>query len=275
MYLRRLLVFLGFLLAASLLFLAILPQKQRFMNAIGNAVRYQDSPLLNSIHTAWVREYYARQAPERIALLNNMRNPLNFASIYNVIVPEARCPDLVRVGRVSDGGKYVCNPKAFPTGNCSIYSFGLNNEVSFDVEIQQMTGCQLYGYDSVSSQRRPYNAIYETGEALCLGKCDSRGVGSVLFNTSLAMNINSFEQPTTQIERVRLKRRGSIPVLIIIFFVCASTSSYDEEEVEAFYMDLEKFYRVSMYPSRSLSEILTLRLDPEERLKNVTLGPTV
>uniref|UniRef100_A0A0K0DH81 Endonuclease/exonuclease/phosphatase domain-containing protein n=1 Tax=Angiostrongylus cantonensis TaxID=6313 RepID=A0A0K0DH81_ANGCA len=56
------------------------------------------------------------------------------------------------------------------------------------------------------------------------------------------MNIDSSEQFTTRIGRLRLKRCGSIPALTI-FVVYAPASNYDEEEVEAFYMDLERFYR--------------------------------
>uniref|UniRef100_A0A0K0CTF7 Craniofacial development protein 2-like n=1 Tax=Angiostrongylus cantonensis TaxID=6313 RepID=A0A0K0CTF7_ANGCA len=55
------------------------------------------------------------------------------------------------------------------------------------------------------------------------------------------MKIDSFEQLTTRIGRLRLKRFESIPALTV-FVVYAPTSNYDEEEVEAFYMDLEKFY---------------------------------
>ncbi|VDM62520.1 unnamed protein product [Angiostrongylus costaricensis] len=56
------------------------------------------------------------------------------------------------------------------------------------------------------------------------------------------MNIDSFEQLTTRIGRLPLKRCGSIPALTI-FVVYASTSNCEEEGVEEFYMDLEKFYR--------------------------------
>uniref|UniRef100_A0A0K0D776 Retrotransposon protein n=1 Tax=Angiostrongylus cantonensis TaxID=6313 RepID=A0A0K0D776_ANGCA len=56
------------------------------------------------------------------------------------------------------------------------------------------------------------------------------------------MNIDSFEQLTTRIGRLRLRRCGSTPALTI-FVVYAPTSNYDEEEVEAFYMDSENFYR--------------------------------
>ncbi|VDM57848.1 unnamed protein product [Angiostrongylus costaricensis] len=92
-------------------------------------------------------------------------------------------------------------------------------------------------------RRQPFKAVYDTGEELFLGTCNSRGVGGVgvLVNTSLSMNIDSFEQLTTRIGRLRLKRCGSIPASTT-FVVYAPTSNYDEE-VEAFYMDLAKFYR--------------------------------
>ncbi|KAK6744428.1 hypothetical protein RB195_011250 [Necator americanus] len=93
-------------------------------------------------------------------------------------------------------------------------------------------------------RRHPLNAVYESGKELFLGTCDSRGVGGVgvLVNTSMAKNIDSFEQLTTRIGRLRMRRCGPIPALTI-FVAYAPTSSYEEEEVEAFYMDLEKFYR--------------------------------
>ncbi|KAK6728344.1 hypothetical protein RB195_005778 [Necator americanus] len=98
-------------------------------------------------------------------------------------------------------------------------------------------------YDVIATRRRPpLNAIYETGEELFLGTCDSRGVGGVgvLVNTNMEKNIDSFEQLTTRIGRLRMRRCGPIPALTI-FVAYAPTSSY--EEVEAFYMDLEKFYQ--------------------------------
>uniref|UniRef100_A0A0K0CU12 Endonuclease/exonuclease/phosphatase domain-containing protein n=1 Tax=Angiostrongylus cantonensis TaxID=6313 RepID=A0A0K0CU12_ANGCA len=83
-------------------------------------------------------------------------------------------------------------------------------------------------------RHRPFNAVYDTGEEMFLGTCDIRGVGGVgvIINTSLSMNIDSFEQLTTRIGRLRLKRCGSTPALTI-FVVYAPTSNYDEEEVES------------------------------------------
>ncbi|KAK6764316.1 hypothetical protein RB195_024584 [Necator americanus] len=92
-------------------------------------------------------------------------------------------------------------------------------------------------------RRHPLNAVYETGEELFLGACDSRGVGKigVLINTSMAKNIDSFEQLTTRIGRLRM--RCGPTLALTIFVAYAPTSSYEEKEVEAFYIHLEKFYR--------------------------------
>uniref|UniRef100_A0A7I4YEX8 Endonuclease exonuclease phosphatase domain containing protein n=1 Tax=Haemonchus contortus TaxID=6289 RepID=A0A7I4YEX8_HAECO len=88
------------------------------------------------------------------------------------------------------------------------------------------------------------HAVFETGEELSLGTCGSRGVFGVgvLVNTHLAMNIDSYESLTTRIGSLRLRRCGSTPALTI-FVVHAPTSSYDEEEVDAFYMDLKRLYK--------------------------------
>ncbi|EYC22349.1 hypothetical protein Y032_0017g3297 [Ancylostoma ceylanicum] len=58
----------------------------------------------------------------------------------------------------------------------------------------------------------------------------------------LSLNIDSFKQLTIRIGRLQLRRCGSTPALT--FFVAyALTTSYDEDEIEAFYKDLEKFHR--------------------------------
>uniref|UniRef100_A0A0K0DDV1 Endo/exonuclease/phosphatase domain-containing protein n=1 Tax=Angiostrongylus cantonensis TaxID=6313 RepID=A0A0K0DDV1_ANGCA len=71
---------------------------------------------------------------------------------------------------------------------------------------------RMISYDVIglaeTRRRHPLNAVYDTGEELFLGTCDSRGVGGVgvLVNTT--------------------------PI-----------SNYDEEELEASYMDMETFCR--------------------------------
>ncbi|VDP48751.1 unnamed protein product [Heligmosomoides polygyrus] len=79
-----------------------------------------------------------------------------------------------------------------------------------------------YDVIGLTEKRRhhPLHAPCDSGEELFLGTCDSRGVGGVgiLINTHLAMNIDSFD---------------------CVHRVCP-TSDCDDEEIEAFYVELEK-----------------------------------
>ncbi|KAK6762762.1 hypothetical protein RB195_023463 [Necator americanus] len=116
-------------------------------------------------------------------------------------------------------------------------------ERKFSQKLMGLEACNLPDAVGLTETRRrhPLNAVYEIGEELFLGTCDSRGVGGVdvLVNTCMAKNIDSVEQLTTRIGRLRMRRCGPTPALTI-FVAYAPTSSYDEEEVEAFYMDLKK-----------------------------------
>ncbi|KIH67812.1 hypothetical protein ANCDUO_01857 [Ancylostoma duodenale] len=121
----------------------------------------------------------------------------------------------------------------------------LASEASIENFMMQAGRYYVIGLTETRRQR-PLNAIFDTGEELFLGTRNGRGVGGggVLVNTNLVMNIDSFEQLTTQVGRLRLRRYGSTQALTI-FVAYAPTSGYDEDEIEAFHMVLEKFYRES------------------------------
>uniref|UniRef100_A0A1I7WW22 Methyltranfer_dom domain-containing protein n=1 Tax=Heterorhabditis bacteriophora TaxID=37862 RepID=A0A1I7WW22_HETBA len=86
-----------------------------------DGIIYELKPLYNEasyISINFLRQYYSLQARERVNQLNSITNASNHATLYNVLVPEVYCPNLVRVGNVNDGGKWVCNPLAMPQHNC-------------------------------------------------------------------------------------------------------------------------------------------------------------
>ena len=59
---------------------------------------------------------------------------------------------MLRVGRVFDGGKWMCNPlKVRHFDDCVMYSIGLNNEISFEEHLQQLlhNKCKIRAYDKV------------------------------------------------------------------------------------------------------------------------------
>ncbi|VDM59184.1 unnamed protein product [Angiostrongylus costaricensis] len=125
-------------------------------------------------------------------------------------------------------------------------------------------------------RRHPYNAVYDTGEELFLGTCDSRGVGGVVVsvNTSLAMDVDSFEQLTAQIGRLRLKGCESLPALTF-FVVYAPTSNYDERRSRSIPYGLGEILQGRPYILQGHHwRFPTSRLDKAKRRQNVTLKPT-
>lgn len=87
---------------------------------------------------------YMEQAPLRAKLLKT-KTPIDYFLIYNVLVPEIYCPDLVRLGDLHDGGKWICNPLAVKRlPKCVVYSFGIDNRPTFDIEFQQLTNRKCF-----------------------------------------------------------------------------------------------------------------------------------
>ncbi|VDM53395.1 unnamed protein product [Angiostrongylus costaricensis] len=82
----------------------------------------------------------------------------------------------------------------------------------------------------------------------------------------------SFKQLTTQIGRLRMKTCGSI-LALIIFVVYAPTSSCGDE-VEALYVDLEKFHREAHIFFNDIIGDFNAKPGPRKRLKNPKLEPT-
>ncbi|VDM63731.1 unnamed protein product [Angiostrongylus costaricensis] len=142
-----------------------------------------------------------------------------------------------------------------PVREPSAYSDGFNSTTALQ-HLKAILGClNLEGLGQQSPRRnviglaetrrrQHFNAVYDTGEELFLGTCDSRVVGGVgvLVNTSLIINVDSFEQLRSRIGRLRLRRCGSIPALTI-FIVYAQTSCYGEDKLDTLCADMEKFYR--------------------------------
>ncbi|ETN69757.1 hypothetical protein NECAME_15114 [Necator americanus] len=121
-------------------------------------------------------------------------------------------------------------------------------------------------------RRHSLNAVYETAEELFLGKCDSRGVGGVgVLDTTMAMNIDSFKQLTTRIGRLRMRRCGPTPALTI-FVIYASTSSYREEQIEAFCMGLEKFCREDHALYRVIIGDVNAKVGPRRTAEELHIG---
>ncbi|CAL2038698.1 unnamed protein product [Caenorhabditis brenneri] len=71
------------------------------------------------------------------------------AAFYKTVKLEAYCSGRERIGDIDDGGKYVCMPKNVRKENCTLLSLGLNNQITYDLHITNITGghCTILGAD--------------------------------------------------------------------------------------------------------------------------------
>uniref|UniRef100_A0A7E4VDF1 Methyltranfer_dom domain-containing protein n=1 Tax=Panagrellus redivivus TaxID=6233 RepID=A0A7E4VDF1_PANRE len=71
---------------------------------------------------------------------------------HNVLAEEILCPNLFRVGRIGDGGKWMCGPQFIPDWDrkCVIYCFGISTDPSFETEINNVTQgkCDIVAVDT-------------------------------------------------------------------------------------------------------------------------------
>ncbi|KAG8936113.1 hypothetical protein FRC03_011172 [Tulasnella sp. 419] len=73
-----------------------------------------------------------------------------FYTLWDFFTPAFNCPhEVKRIGLLGDGGKWVCGlSKIARKKDCVIYSFGINDESSFEAALLEKTEhCQVYGYD--------------------------------------------------------------------------------------------------------------------------------
>uniref|UniRef100_A0A914QGN9 Methyltransferase domain-containing protein n=1 Tax=Panagrolaimus davidi TaxID=227884 RepID=A0A914QGN9_9BILA len=107
-----------------------------------------------------VLELKNKKAVEQRKMLNNGDK---YLELYNILTPEAFCPNLIRLGRFGDGGKWICNPFALVELDhpCIFYSFGLNNEVSFEQELLNITSnkCKHIAIDAEKQEPSTLNAL--------------------------------------------------------------------------------------------------------------------
>lgn len=70
--------------------------------------------------------------------------------------PEFTCPEEFRLGKLGDGGKWVCDPHRIvptSTSQCLVYSIGSNGNFDFEVEVMKHVSstCEIHTFDIASS----------------------------------------------------------------------------------------------------------------------------
>ncbi|GAB7366562.1 hypothetical protein MBLNU230_g8548t1 [Neophaeotheca triangularis] len=90
----------------------------------------------------------------------SIADPLYPYNLWDFFRPTFFCPqDLERVGKLADGGKWVCGMSGYervspgpasgtnPVPDVIIYSFGVNDDSSFEAAMLSRTNAEIWGYD--------------------------------------------------------------------------------------------------------------------------------
>ena len=93
----------------------------------------------------------------------------------NQFEPEFTCPHEFRLGKLGDGGKWICDPHRIPSDSCLIYSVGSSGTFEFEANaLKQISkNCEIHTFDIFKSKKslrfaeeadRVNALIYETKE---------------------------------------------------------------------------------------------------------------
>lgn len=74
-------------------------------------------------------------------------NPWGPVYIWDWFSPDYNCPTMERIGRVGDGGKWICGVDVLRARKCLAYSYGVNRDLSFELEMVGRTGCEVHAFD--------------------------------------------------------------------------------------------------------------------------------
>lgn len=69
-------------------------------------------------------------------------------NVWDLYPPQLSCPDVMRIGKIGEGGKWVCGLSQLSNDlTCVMYSFGISTDISLEVEILQRTNCIIHAFD--------------------------------------------------------------------------------------------------------------------------------
>ena len=99
------------------------------------------------------------------------------------------CQKEVRLGAVGEGGWTACD--TFPKDedkSCVVYSYGIRDDYSFDVDVEKR-GCEVHGFDPSVSLESSYNTAKRTFHLTGIGPTGSYGPGKVCSGFLSFLNI--------------------------------------------------------------------------------------
>ncbi len=85
------------------------------------------------------------------------------------------CATTMRVGTRFDGGKWICDPQSLSKATV-VYSFGVGDNISFDMDMAGMFGCDVHMFDPSPSVAANFDH-FKSGESLGKGHLSYHPLG--------------------------------------------------------------------------------------------------
>ena len=105
--------------------------------------------------------------------------------------PCIACSNEERIGRIGDGGKWICNPQTMlKHNNCLVLSIGSGNHFDFEYELINRYGCHVHIFDHTSSPPIPSPSTFQQCDQKCFKKFHFHRFGLDLY-TNISKNMLS------------------------------------------------------------------------------------
>ncbi|XP_061164492.1 uncharacterized protein LOC133173523 [Saccostrea echinata] len=110
------------------------------------------------------------------------------------------CKQVVRIGRVVDGGWNVCHDMILKTdvNRCIVYSFGINHDFSFDDDMVRTYNCNVYSFDPTMKRENHKHSrkvwFYNRGIG---GEYRKYGTGDIAPLNKIRKDLNHEKVPIT------------------------------------------------------------------------------
>lgn len=128
-------------------------------------------------------------------------SPYFSTTLWDLYPPQVNCPDNERIGKVGDGGKWVCGLKHLIAAKeknknldkntrtpCIIYSFGVSTDSSFEHDMVRLTDCEIHLFDptigKLPKHARKYEFIKEDTVKDYVGQYNSSSNSSKIIDLS-------------------------------------------------------------------------------------------
>lgn len=149
---------------------------QKSLNTLKWLLQQQQDLLFDPSQRSLLNQYLSSLPPSSAKNISTFDafDRWSGVNVWDLYPPQVSCPDLTRVGKIGDGGKWLCgaswltlqkerfienkedifdkknineNTKHQDITSCIVYSFGISLDSSFEYAMLDLAGCEVHAFD--------------------------------------------------------------------------------------------------------------------------------